>query len=633
MLDGVAMSGTLDVGNIDNSVILNVINGWTLTNGATVLVGSPTYQYWGHLDFAGSQTLGGSGTVVFGDQYNGCYNNGLRVVNAGTTLTIGPGITVHGQNGEVGFDGCWGGTQSVNVINQGSIACDVAGGVITVNGQSFVNQGVLAAANGGTLQLPQNSTSSGNILASGGGFVNFPGPLSLNGVSILSTQPGSTLQVGGSVLGSTKNLGQFSAQGTLVLNGSGTSASLQLFEVMGQDYGTSQLGFIHNFNYGTIVLANNTYVQLTDQYKNSGSTGVEALYVNSIVVPSGTTLDLHGLHVYARGAQVSGTVRNGTITQIPNSGPIGFGQPTLGNISTPGQLDQWTFFARAGEFYTIVVDPGSGSGVSPYLGYVEAKIASTNGAIIFSNTNSSNGAVLTLANVAIPSNGVYSVQIHASPTASGSTGHYLLTVWETTPNVNPLTMNQIVSGSMQTPYSLDQWTFGGTTNQQVRFHLVNVAGPGVAFDLVGPNGWYGFTNITSDSSLVTLPAAGNYSVLAHTINGQYGAIYAFEMLLTAQTNVPLGSVYQGQFAASGQAQLLQFNLPVGSPLQIMLNNLIANNHAIIYVVLSGCRRGRTTTSLPTPAGQIKACSSRSQRRGLGMCSSMETISRRPVATP
>ena len=41
----------------------------------------------------------------------------------------------------------------------------------------------------------------------------------------------------------------------------------------------------------------------------------EALYVNSLVVPNGSTLDLNGLHVYTRGTQLGGNVVGGSVSQ------------------------------------------------------------------------------------------------------------------------------------------------------------------------------------------------------------------------------------------------------------------------------------------------------------------------------
>ena len=102
------------------------------------------------LSFAGSQTLGGSGTVVFGNSsgypyYVGNGANALWLATGGTTLTIGPGITVHGSIGDgrrclatvtVEWTGQCGGNQP------GTISADVSGGTITVNAQPFTNQGL-----------------------------------------------------------------------------------------------------------------------------------------------------------------------------------------------------------------------------------------------------------------------------------------------------------------------------------------------------------------------------------------------------------------------------------------------------------------------------------------------------------
>ena len=580
-LDGVTVEGNLDVGNLNDGAIVTVLNGLVL-NG-TLYLGNPTNPSDGHVNFSGSQTLDGSGTVVLGGRGGSC--NALRLTSGGTTLTIGSGITVRGQSGAIGYSPCWQGPSSVAVVNQGTIMPDVSGGTISIYGNSFQNSGTIGAANNGTLQIPQNSLNQGNIAALSGGFVNIPATLYLNGFNYINSQPGSTIQTTAGLIGNTVNLGQFIPLGTSTFNGSGTAASPQLLEVMGRDLETSQLGFIHNFNYGTITLANNTYVKLVDQNHNSSGSGAEALYVNSLVVPSGNTLDLNGLHAYARATQISGTVLNGTVAQIPNSGTIGFANPTLGNIAMSGQLDQWTFFGRAGQVYTVLVDPGTGSGVPPYLNLVEATVMNTNGVVLATGTNSSSGTPVLLSNIAITNDGNYGIQVYASPVSPNRTGHYMVTIWQTTPNVMPLPLGQVVSGSIRSPYSLDQWTFGAVSNSLVRFHLVNLSGAGVGFDLTGPNGWIGFTNLTADSSFITLPASGNYSVLAHSLNGQYGAIYAFQLNSAAITNLNLGAPFTGQFAASGQGQLCLLNIPVSAPLQVILNNLVPGNHAVIYASL------------------------------------------------
>src|SRR5207249_12303171 len=85
-LDGVTVNGDWDVGSSVNGASLTVLNGLVL-NG-TVQVGNPTNYWSGAIRFEDSQTLSGSGKVVFG---NNGYNS-VNLVNLETTLTLAPGI-------------------------------------------------------------------------------------------------------------------------------------------------------------------------------------------------------------------------------------------------------------------------------------------------------------------------------------------------------------------------------------------------------------------------------------------------------------------------------------------------------------------------------------------------------------
>ena len=172
------------------------------------------------------------------------------------------------------------------------------------------------------------------------------GPLAFVSTGRLYSTPGGVIQIASNLAGDTQNADQFSPQGILRLNGSGTPTSPQFFEVMSRDLGQAAAGFSKNFAYGTIELANNTYVTLVDQADNAAGPGSEALYVNSLIVPAGSTLNLNGLHVYARGKVEAGTVVGGTITQIPDGGSLFFGVPTAGSINPTGQTDTWSFFGR-----------------------------------------------------------------------------------------------------------------------------------------------------------------------------------------------------------------------------------------------------------------------------------------------
>jgi hypothetical protein len=207
----VTFNGALDVGNSVNGAELKVTNGLDLERDGHA--GQSDQRKWyGGIGFAGTQTLGGNGTVVFGDNGNGY--DALFLVYNGTTLTIGSGITVHGQIGFLGYNGgAWGAAQDISIVNQGIISADGNGGTITINALPFVNSGIVAATVGtmtlsgsvnltsGTLEFGLSSTSSFGKINISGNF-NFGGtvsaillgdfvPVPTNSFSVLSYGYGS----------------------------------------------------------------------------------------------------------------------------------------------------------------------------------------------------------------------------------------------------------------------------------------------------------------------------------------------------------------------------------------------------------------------------------------------------------
>ena len=98
----------------------------------------------------GDQTLLGTGEVYFATN-----SSGNQVLPTVGTLTIGPGITIHGQGGTVG-------SASQGLINQGTIVSDEAG-TITVTGTNWSNQNTLDATNGGTISAAGTWSSEGTI--------------------------------------------------------------------------------------------------------------------------------------------------------------------------------------------------------------------------------------------------------------------------------------------------------------------------------------------------------------------------------------------------------------------------------------------------------------------------------------
>ena len=142
-IDGLALGSDLAV----PSVTLHVRHGLTL-NGSLTLLGAASVL------FDDTQSCLGAGRVVFASP---SANFGTGYAGAGNgpiTLTIGPGITVHGAAGASAFDTMIAFSPD-KIVNQGTISADVAGQTITlngINGPAIVNQGTMSAT-AGTLHL------------------------------------------------------------------------------------------------------------------------------------------------------------------------------------------------------------------------------------------------------------------------------------------------------------------------------------------------------------------------------------------------------------------------------------------------------------------------------------------------
>ena len=313
-LNGVTVNGDLALSQ-NNDANLTVSNGLVL-NG-TMYLGSADASTSGSVFFgdygvaAGSLT--GNATVVFGSSSsNGLYNSSGQTGTAGT-LTIGPSVTIHGDNGTIDSNNGYG---TAPIVNQGTINADTAGGTIYLgyNDGAFTSVGTLEA-------------TAGTLVVSGS--------VTVNGSSQFASTAIGTIQISGNLVGNITNPSLFTPQGTTTLDGMGTSGSPQLLEAMSQDLGNISAGFENNFAYGTLIVGPNDYVELVDQSDNSPGSGAEAVYTNSLVVPSGSTLDLNGLNLYALNAQVAGSITGGTINNIPEPPTFTADTPPAATVGSP----------------------------------------------------------------------------------------------------------------------------------------------------------------------------------------------------------------------------------------------------------------------------------------------------------
>jgi RHS repeat-associated protein len=401
-------------------------------------------------------------------------------------------------------------------------------------------------------------------------------------------EPGASLALQGKLVGNTRRNLLFTPFSEVLFEGRGTALLPELLEAMSLDLGATNTGFENNFAYTRLTLANNTYVKLVNLATNSGGTGPEAVYASEVVVPNGCTLDLNGLKLYSRVTQINGTILGGSIAQVPLGGQLYLGQTTPATIATSGDLDEFVFFGRANQTITVAVSTGAASlpvPLPPFLNYAQVSLLDSTGAVLLSNSNSVGGGPVTLLNVPLPADGNYRVQVRAGPQQSNAIGNYEITVWITTPKVATLVLGQQANGLLETPYAVDQWNFSATAGQEVRLDVLNASAPGLAFRLNGPNGFIGFSNLTSSSDPVLLPATGSYTLQASGLGTAFNIDYAFIMVPTPQTNLALGATYTGQFAGNGQSQLFTITVTNPGPLLVSLVNAGANNVAELYLKL------------------------------------------------
>jgi RHS repeat-associated protein len=565
--------------------------GTLLAQDASALIGSVMTAPGSLLRVDGNSSTGFAGLTVASGFSNegtveltgaGGHGSQLAVSNGTLTNTSGGTVRVSASGpGPIGPR-----TLAAQLDNQGTLVLQT-GLTLSKPSAAHSNSGTIRVA-GGNLTVSQSGTTpsftnTGVIdVAANRTLTISAGGLTNHGPGILTGHPSGTFAISGNLAGGTSNADFFAPAGIVRLTGPGSAANPQLLEVLAQDRGVDVSGFADNFALGTLTFTN-TFVRLVDHADNAVGTEAEALYVNTLLVPSGTTLDLNGLRLYARQIQISGTVVGGTVTQVLDGGSIVLNAATPGTVAVTGETDEWTFFGRAGRSVTVVVNPGTAGEppvpLPPSLNFADVRLLSPSGAVVASGTSATSGQIVTLLGVELPEDGTYRVQVRAA--AGGDRGNYVLAVWNGTVDTMPVLLNQQTSGVVESPFSVDRWTFAARANQQVRFDWINAAPASIQFKLTGPSNFTGFSGLTGDSGLVTLPADGTYVLQASAGTGPGGS-YAFRLVETNETDLSLGTAYAGTLIGSGQAQLFRVSVPAGQQLRVVLDDSASGNRNELY---------------------------------------------------
>jgi YD repeat-containing protein len=568
-------SGTLNGTTVDGNI--QVINSSVIVLNGLVLNGTATLPANIGFSFEGTQSLSGNGTVLF-ESSGGAASLTISPLNSSpATLTVGTGIVIEGQNGTINQSG------SATLDNEGTILSSISGQSISIQ-TNLVNSGTIQAVDGGILRFQSTATNTGSIEVNGGNLY-VSGALTTNSQGSLSESISSSVILYGSLLGNTTNSSLISLPGDVVLEGSGTQSSPQQIEAMSQDLGAVSSGFIDNYAFNSLSIEGG-YTQLVDQSHNSDDSSAEAVYVNSLTVAS-TTLDLNGLHLYARTAQIQGTIINGSVTILPRGGSsMQFDEPVAGDITSAGASDHWTLYGQSGHAVNLSVDPGSGavgSPVSPSIQWTQLQLISPTGATLATVNSSSANTVLNLSNVILPVSGNYTVVVRAASAQSGSTGNYALSAFDVTPtDRGQIFANQQQVGDIATPYAQDQWSLTIGAGAQVQLTLAAGSSAGLLYTLTGPGGYVGFSDVTAGTSQITLPSSGTYLLTVQGAGASTGS-YAFRLFQPVPTPIPVNSLYSGTLTGSGQVQLFLVPVTATGPISIVLDDAAAADHNELYV--------------------------------------------------
>ncbi|MDB5388504.1 MAG: repeat protein, partial [Planctomycetaceae bacterium] len=447
--------------------------------------------------------------------------------------------------------------------------------------------------NAGTIRKtvgPADSTIFPHVINTGSitaqsGLLILPGGIEINGSGIINGATSAILSTQQNLTGDVNHSSAGVVQPQVVFNGQGTAVQPQLLEVFSADLGNKDVGFDHNFGYGSIQVETDTYVKLIDSHDNSPGNSPEALYVENLTVAGGGTLNLNGLHVYTRSSLIDGTVVGGTVSILPDGGALSLNAPSPGKIGSVSEVDDWTIFGRVGQTVTITLSTGPfGTNPTslPSLNFAQLQLIDSSNHVLASVASTTSGADLQLTGITLPADGTYHIHVQAAPTHSSQTGNYVLGAFDATIRVASAELNQTSTGQIDNPFRIDRWTFSAVAGQVITFNVVNTQNSSIQFDLTGPNGFIAFSNQTADQEFLTLPTSGTYTLSVHTVQQQTGA-YAFRLESVSVNTLALGSTFAGPIAGSGQAQLFKVNVPNLQQLQVLLSDTSASDHNEVYV--------------------------------------------------
>ena len=133
--------------------------------------------------------------------------------------------------------------------------------------------------------------------------------MTFGALAIVEATPNARIQLGGGnveILGSDAGLLAGLENVSLLVTGDETWSTL---EAASADRGADRASFTENFAWAELLVGNadeSAQLRLVDTYENHS--GTEAVYVDRLIVAAGSSLDLNGLRIYYREAEIAGQI-------------------------------------------------------------------------------------------------------------------------------------------------------------------------------------------------------------------------------------------------------------------------------------------------------------------------------------
>jgi hypothetical protein len=263
-----------------------------------------------------------------------------------------------------------------------------------------------------------------------------------------------------------------------------------------------------------------------------------------------------------------------------NTVPFTFGQTLPGSITTPAEIDTYTFSATAGDKVLIRMSTSSGAlypGISVYA---------PDGTLLCDDDLL---YTVEIESCALPATGSYSVLAFdgyghvAGGTSTG--GYYIFLQRLNNPgNTVPFTFGQTLPGSIPTPTEMDTYTFSATSGDKLLVRMSRSSGSiWSGIRVYAPDGSMLCEDdvlYTAEISSCALPTTGLYSVLAfdgygHVAGGtSTGGYYIFLQRLNnpgSSTAISSGQTLPGSIDTQAEMDTFTFSANTGDNISIKMN--------------------------------------------------------------